>query len=240
MRGIFNSLCYGVLTRMEDEMHNYSHRVLVTNQGYDKSYGQVKLFVCCLYRCCIKCAVYCASISDCCPRKFVRFLFRQWHFPVPLNYTHYDWAPLWNSGLNFSDCGRNVAVFWAHYFVVEYEFNVINDEDVYRAIFHGLQGYFRSHGYDNPPKDQVIKWDENMLLVRSALSYAFYNSGICKMDVCPLLGWEGNSDIAGRGVWLWYFADGDFQLTCLDAGDMCDSGDLDHVLYSCAPSSLHR
>jgi hypothetical protein len=127
---------------------------------------------------------------------------------MALNSSNYDWAPPSYSGLDFSDCGQNVVNLWNYYLEEEDKAENIDTEDVYNAILHALHGYLQTYGYDDPPEDEVIKWQTEMKLVEEALLTLVYYDKACKLDVCPLLGWEGNSDIAGRGVSSSRFAGG--------------------------------
>lgn len=71
-----------------------------------------------------------------------------------------------------------------------------------RAVLSGLQGYLSSHGISQPPLRQVYLWTTDTKIVEKALTRSLYYEGGCKDKICPVMGWEGNSDITGRGVRL--------------------------------------
>jgi hypothetical protein len=159
------------------------------------------------------CAIYDVSTSDCRSRNLVRFHFAKASMsfpPLPANFSHsswtyinsslYDWAPLTNWGLNYSDCGPDVLTLWDYFLADDRGPEEIEDDDVYQAILHSLHDHLREHGFEDPPKDQISKWEQETEGIATALSFAFNGYGTCKMELCPLLGWEGNSDIAGQGV----------------------------------------
>jgi hypothetical protein len=75
---------------------------------------------------------------------------------------------------------------------------------VYKAIVHGLQGYWQANGFEQPPQTEVLQWESETFDLYHALSESLSN-GTCKNQVCPILGWEGNSDIAGLGVRLRHY-----------------------------------
>jgi hypothetical protein len=117
------------------------------------------------------------------------------------NFTQYPWAPQSYTDVHFSDCGKGIVLLWKHFVNKVSLTNVSEDLEVYQTISHGLQDYWRAHGFEPPSQAQLWQWASETSTVSDALQVLLVG-GNCKKEICPLLGWEGNSDIAGRGVRL--------------------------------------
>jgi hypothetical protein len=117
------------------------------------------------------------------------------------NFTKYPWAPQTISDIDFSDCGKNVLILWHYYVEKNPLVGYVEDPDAYQALSHGLQGYWLAHGFEPPPQSQLLQWGSHTFDSPDGLEYLF-SSGACKGELCPLIGWEGSSDIAGQGVRL--------------------------------------
>jgi hypothetical protein len=75
--------------------------------------------------------------------------------------------------------------------------DVKKSDDIYLALMNGLHGFLQRKKFSEPPADEMVRWLGETRLLQTALEQQF---STCRDDLCPLLGWEGNSDVAGRGV----------------------------------------
>jgi hypothetical protein len=112
----------------------------------------------------------------------------------------YPWAPPLFSDVDFSDCGEDMVMVWKYYVKGNSQHVEIADDQIYPAILHALRGYLQANGFEQPNQSQVLRWESETHFISIALQDTFMLDGACKKEICPLLGWEGNADIAGRGV----------------------------------------
>jgi hypothetical protein len=115
---------------------------------------------------------------------------------MSLNYT---WAPEYSSDIHFTDCDQAAQLWQAFELTPTKRFD---NDTIAQAVLDGLQDYLRSNGNYQPTLDQVYQWTSRSRLVTYALETMLYEKKLCKNKICPIMGWEGNSDITGRGVCL--------------------------------------
>jgi hypothetical protein len=107
------------------------------------------------------------------------------------------WAPESSHDIHFTDCDQ-AAQLWQAFMLTPAKH--LDNDTIAHAVLDGLQGYLHSKGNYQPSLDQVYQWTTKSRLVESALESLLYYEHRCKDKICPIMGWEGNSDITGRGV----------------------------------------
>lgn len=111
------------------------------------------------------------------------------------NFSHF---PLNPRALPYNNCA--VAAEWAATYWRTYDLSL---NSTARFLQDGLLDHFKTNNMSGPDDSEVMGWilsksQEQQSGVWKDMNSFTYNR--CKNDVCPKLGWKGNSDLAGRGV----------------------------------------
>jgi hypothetical protein len=110
-----------------------------------------------------------------------------------------SWIPPYVSNLSFSNCtlaGEWAAVYWRS----DTDLPLLAGVDLLRD---GLSGWLESQNFSRPTDMDILQWitkdvrNATWDLGETMDEFAY---GSCRYEVCPRIGWQGNSDLAGRGV----------------------------------------
>ncbi|KAH8733190.1 hypothetical protein GQ44DRAFT_640296, partial [Phaeosphaeriaceae sp. PMI808] len=103
------------------------------------------------------------------------------------------------TGPKFKDCGLGNE-FYADYFALNYTYPYVRGGAFIR---YGLSECLSTRGYHESPPDHAIAqwWDRNSDKLELQIPLL---KSCCLKDLCPLLGWQGNPDVAGRGMLTTY------------------------------------
>jgi len=106
------------------------------------------------------------------------------------------WVPPNVHDLQFRNCSL-VADWVFNFFTYVEDLPYITTATLIRD---GLSQYWRDSNVTRPNSTELVQWaftDGDPLLFLQAFNYT---TGQCKEPFCKKLPWEGNSDLAGRGV----------------------------------------
>jgi hypothetical protein len=112
--------------------------------------------------------------------------------------TNLPWPPSDFSILDFSDCeaaGKWTAVYWS-----SPDIPLLLTVDI---LQQGLSNYVNAHNLTAPTDGEILQWvmdgvrQDNWTIPDIIDGWAITS---CLDDVCPSIGWQGNSDLAGPGV----------------------------------------
>lgn len=109
-----------------------------------------------------------------------------------MTFNNYTWVPKWAMDLHFN-CSQ-AATLW------DLDLNGMPPSQrpkIYSAVRDGLQDYLQANNLSQPSEGELFVWLQGTRTVQNALEINFPE---CRNELCPLWGFEGNSDIAGRGV----------------------------------------
>jgi hypothetical protein len=102
--------------------------------------------------------------------------------------------------LNYIDC-EDVEILWKTVFGGGDPFEQQPEGfDLYDTILVALHDYFQTSGEIQPPRNEVQVWLKLTSILDGGLEKVFYDDERCHDEICPLLGWQGSSDITGIGV----------------------------------------
>jgi hypothetical protein len=102
--------------------------------------------------------------------------------------------------LNYIDC-EDVEMLWKVNFGIPFE-QYPQESDLYDTILVALHDYFLTSGEIQPPRNEIQVWLKLTSILDGGLEKVFYDDERCHDEICPLLGWQGSSDITGIGVRL--------------------------------------
>ncbi len=116
---------------------------------------------------------------------------------------HFSWGPPDPKTLSFSNCTLAVQFFLSYILEFNYPYEAGG-----AYLLNGLAPYLKNNSMPDPPLYELAHWYESL---RGTNHSARFNStlsaemvgwmeGHCAETLCPLLGWQGNPDVAGRGV----------------------------------------
>jgi hypothetical protein len=108
-------------------------------------------------------------------------------------------SPVWGSWLRLTNCTE--AVYLWKYFI-DQEGDTVNTTLVDQYLLNGLQEYLKTSHLAQPNMTEIAEWRERPDVEYRARFVAEDN---CPSEICPLLGCEGNSDVAGLGVSFSYW-----------------------------------
>jgi hypothetical protein len=104
------------------------------------------------------------------------------------------WVPPNTSYLRFHNC--DIVADWAYGFFTSLD---IPAAATIRLVDNGLSDYWNGKNISSPNNEEVISWalDFGQPIFISTLNYTYQQ---CRNEFCRKLPWEGNADLAGRGV----------------------------------------
>jgi hypothetical protein len=106
-----------------------------------------------------------------------------------------SWIPHDPSAFSFTNC--TLASGWIAGFLRTRNLPL---SDTLELHVNGLENYWESSNATRPKRGELLDWvakDQNVLPIEAMGSFAVAN---CANEPYPVLGWQGNSDLAGRGV----------------------------------------
>jgi hypothetical protein len=95
--------------------------------------------------------------------------------------------------LNFTNCTEAVC-FWKFSDPGRY---AVNPTLANEYLLDGLQDFLKTNHLAQPNMTEITAWKESPDVELYVLDYTRRE---CGSEVCPLLGWEGNPDVAGLGI----------------------------------------
>ncbi|KAH3981887.1 hypothetical protein HBH98_066640 [Parastagonospora nodorum] len=113
-----------------------------------------------------------------------------------MTFNNYTWVPTLAMNLHFN-CSQ-AATLW------DLDLNRMPPSQrpkIYSAVRDGLQDHLQKNNLSQPPEGELFVWLQGTRTVQNALEINFTE---CRNELCPLWGFEGNSDIAGRGMLATY------------------------------------
>jgi hypothetical protein len=112
----------------------------------------------------------------------------------------FSWVPPDLSYLHYKNC--TAASVWAES-VLRSSTHDIPYRSTTETLADALSDYLAENQLADPLPGELMIWftynmeNQNATLGISMLEFAI---GTCLEQLCPILGWQGNSDVAGRGV----------------------------------------
>jgi hypothetical protein len=96
--------------------------------------------------------------------------------------------------VEFTNC-TEVVYLWKSYYKTDY---IVNSTLADEYLLNALQNYIDAKGLAQLNTTELAALRKTPDVVKPCVSH--YARVACASEICPLMGWEGNSDIAGLGV----------------------------------------